>query len=123
MAPQLSGRQKYVVAKSPIHGKGLFSLVFFKKGEVLGKFEGSPAKSDGMHVIYLPCDRKPRWNGLTEKESGIWWKALRIENELKYVNHSFAPNCEAIGRKLVALRNITPGEELTIHYGEAWNED
>lgn len=40
----------------------------------------------------------------------------------RYINHACRPNCEAVLRKgqlvFVALRNITPGEEITLDYGK-----
>jgi SET domain-containing protein len=42
-------------------------------------------------------------------------------NPARWLNHSCAPNCEAdldAGRIwIVALRDLTPGEELTFKYG------
>jgi len=34
-----------------------------------------------------------------------------------------APNAEFLGLDLHATRNIQPGHEVTIHYGEAWEAD
>ncbi|HEX3938812.1 MAG TPA: SET domain-containing protein-lysine N-methyltransferase [Xanthobacteraceae bacterium] len=42
----------------------------------------------------------------------------------RYLNHSCAPNAEAVLRAgkivFVALRAIAPGEEITYHYGEEY---
>jgi SET domain-containing protein len=42
----------------------------------------------------------------------------------RYVNHSCAPNAEAVMRKrkivFVAARTIAPGEEITVDYGEEY---
>lgn len=37
-------QDEFKPGKSPIHGQGLFAQRFFKKGDILGKFEGTPAK-------------------------------------------------------------------------------
>jgi SET domain-containing protein len=43
-------------------------------------------------------------------------------NLARYINHACRPNCEAVLRKgqmvFVALRNIAPGEEITLDYGK-----
>jgi uncharacterized protein len=42
----------------------------------------------------------------------------------RYINHACRPNCEAVLRKgrmmLVALRDIAPGEEITLDYGKEY---
>jgi SET domain-containing protein len=42
----------------------------------------------------------------------------------RYINHACRPNCEAVLRKgemvFVALRHITPGEEITLDYGKEY---
>ncbi len=43
-------------------------------------------------------------------------------NELRYLNHSRDPNAEFRGADLYALRNIQPGQEVTFHYGDEWND-
>ena len=43
-------------------------------------------------------------------------------NELRFVNHSRDPNAEFEGAELYAVRNIQPGHEITLDYGEAWRE-
>jgi len=44
----------------------------------------------------------------------------------RYINHSCRPNAEAVLRKnrivFVALRDIAPGEEITLDYGEEYFE-
>jgi SET domain-containing protein len=44
----------------------------------------------------------------------------------RYVNHSCEPNAEAVMRMrrivFVAVRTITPGEEITVDYGEEYFE-
>lgn len=109
------------VRKSDIHGKGLFAQRSFKAGEKVGEFKGAPAKREGMHVIFIPVEKKEKWSGIIRKEGGQWWKALKIANEFKFLNHSSRPNCEAREIEIVALRNIRPGEEMTIHYGDDWD--
>jgi SET domain-containing protein len=44
-------------------------------------------------------------------------------NALRFLNHSSDPNSEFIGSELHALRNVQPGAEITIHYGDDWEHD
>ncbi len=46
-------------------------------------------------------------------------------NTARFINHSCAPNCEAINIRghiwIVAIRDIEKGEELTYNYGYGWD--
>ena len=47
---------------------------------------------------------------------------IRGENELRFLNHASDPNAELDGLDLYALRNIQPRAEITLHYGDDWDE-
>ena len=98
-------KQVYV-SKSAIHGRGIFAAKTFRSEDLIGVFEGRPTRRDGRHVLWLSDT-----------------EALRVENDLRFINHSAAPNAEARGTELVALRPIKPGNEITIHYGDDWDEE
>lgn len=115
-------RNRLVAQRSRIHGKGLFAADAFRKGELIGRFEGPPAKRDGKFLFLIECRRGENWPGLKEQLWGRWWKGIRVTNILKYANHSNSPNAVADGVYLYALRTIRPGEEITWHYGPDWEE-
>lgn len=94
----------FAVGESPIHGRGLFATRRIRPGTVIGEFRGAKTRRDGPHVLWLSED-----------------EGLRVDNELRYVNHSCAPNAEAQGTLLVAIRNTQRGAEITIHYGGDWD--
>jgi SET domain-containing protein len=94
---------------SPIHGKGLFARRRFRKDAYISTFEGTRTKQDGMHVLWIIDDE--------DNEVGI-----RGENALRFLNHSSKPNAEFRGAGLHAVRNIQPGEEVTFHYGDDWED-
>lgn len=98
------------VLRSPIHGRGLFAKKRIRTGAYIATFEGKRTNENGMHVLWA-LDEEGR-------EFGI-----RGQNELRFLNHSRDPNSEFIGTDLYALRNIQSGAELTIDYGEGWEED
>ena len=98
------------IGVSRIHGKGLFACKRLRNGAYIATFEGEPTDEDGMHVLWLTDE-----NGL---EQGIDGK-----NALRFLNHSLDPNAEFRGADLHATRNIQPGREVTIHYGDAWEDE
>lgn len=89
-------------------GQGVFALRRIHKGEVIGVFDGRvfDTKYDGWtedqlnHVIQISPNQWRDSNGIA-----------------RYLNHSCDPNCGVRGRfKIVTMRNIEPGEELTWDY-------
>jgi len=104
------------VRDSSVHGRGVFATKSIAKGkriiEYVGKrmpWEKASAESDGPHTFLF---------GLEDDDKVI--NAGIGGNESRWINHSCAPNCEAIeenGRIFIyALRNIRPGEELSYDY-------
>ena len=100
---------RVVARKSPVHGKGVFALRRIRKGQYIGTFEGRRTKKDGTYVLWLVHE--------DGSETGI-----RGENALRFLNHSRRPNAELQELDLFATRNIQPGAEIYIDYGEAWDD-
>ncbi|MDD9964810.1 MAG: SET domain-containing protein [Myxococcales bacterium] len=103
--PRIQHHPPVFVAESPIHGRGIFARRRIRNNALIGEFQGRPTRRDGPHVLWI------------SDESG-----LQVENELRFINHSEVPNAEAHGTQLIALRNIQPGVEITMHYGDDWEE-
>ncbi len=97
----------YFVAKSPIHGRGLFAARDIPKNTLIESIEGVPTKRDGSYVIWSDDDRG--------NESGI-----RITNACRFVNHAKKPNAGFFGLELWSVRAIKKGDEITHNYGESW---
>ncbi len=94
----------YEVAKSPIHGMGLFAVRRIEKGEVIGELEGERTDADGMYVLWI------------DEQTGF-----RVTNELRFINHDDEPNaCYYDDLTVVALRDIEAGEEITHDYNADW---
>jgi hypothetical protein len=90
----------YQVAKSPIHGKGVFASRKINEGEIIGLLNTSPASRNGSHVLWITEDQK-----------------VRVHCSLRYVNHSESPNAVYYDTlEVVALRDIEKGEEITHNY-------
>lgn len=98
------------IKPSKIHGLGLFAARAFKKGEIIGHYEGPEVTEDqdGDHVLWIYDEDE-------EREYGV-----DGQNETRYVNHSKKPNVYFNGTELEAIKAIRKGAELTHNYGDAW---
>ena len=104
------------VGKSRIAGQGLFAAQDIKQGtrilpyfgEKISKDESAQRLAQGNVYIFT-------FNAHTDIDGKT------LKNTARYINHSCDPNCEidmttrAIW--IVALRDITAGEELSYNYG------
>jgi len=97
------------VGRSPIHGRGVFARRRLRRGDWLGRFEGRSTSRNGEHVLW--------WRDADDVLRG-----LEVTNALRFLNHSADPNAEIEGLDLIATRNIQPGAEVTIHYGDDWDD-
>ena len=95
------------VLESPIHGNGVFARRPLSTGAFIGEYSGETVDDDSTYVLWI------------EQADGSQ-VGIRATNELRYLNHSLQPNAEFAGPELFALRDIEPGEEITFHYGDAW---
>lgn len=99
---------KAVVHQTKKYGKAVFALKSIKKGEEIASFDGQICDNnfDGWtddlrnHAIQIGKNR--------------WRDSFGIA---RYINHSCDPNCGIKGLyKVVAMRDIEKGEELTWDY-------
>lgn len=95
--------ERVYVARSPIHGRGLFAKRRIRSGSYIGTYEGKPTQRDGTYVLWL----------YDADGSAV---GQRGTNALRFLNHSDAPNAELHELDLYALRAISPDEEITIDY-------
>lgn len=101
-------------------GFGLRTLIPFKKGDFVIEYIGTKRLNKeiedhtGKYLFEInskyTIDGSPRWN------------------IARYINHSCRPNCEVeIGRdqkiKIMAIKNIQAGDELTYDYGEEYFDE
>lgn len=105
------------VRDSAVHGRGVYALQRIPKGKRVIEYKGirvpwekASAQADGPHTFLF---------GLTNGKDVI--DPDIGGNEARWINHSCAPNCEAIeeGNRvfIYALRAIQPSEELFYDYG------
>lgn len=100
---------KIEVRPSPIHGMGVFATTLIRKEERIGRYVGYRTQRDGRYVLWV--------TGRTGK-----WQGYRGYGRLRFLNHDPHPNSEFRGLDLYAVRPIRPGEEITFHYGEEWED-
>lgn len=111
----------FEIRSSAIAGKGAFAIEPIRAGTRLIEYTGErvshevadarydDAEADGSsHIVLFTVDSK------TVIDAGVGG------NDARFINHSCAPNCQAvIVRRRVfidAIRDIAPGEELTYDY-------
>ena len=107
------------IDKSPIHGIGVFSVSGVSAGATVWRFE--PLFDKTIREVDLPrFPEHVQQHILIHAEHFPELGVYRLSSdEDKYMNHSDRPNLQVTQDDfLVALRDIAPGEELTIDYGE-----
>jgi SET domain-containing protein len=107
---------------SPLHGMGVFSKEFIRKGDIVWKFEvGMDVKIHSDKIKTLTDGQKYHIMKFFWKSGDYFYSSCDISN---YVNHSNNPNTaiKNIGEEdekivMEALKDIQEGEELTQDYG------
>jgi SET domain-containing protein len=103
------------IKKSPIEGKGCFSVAQFRRGRRIAEYTG-------QKITNAEANRRARRRRLRICAINSRWSldGSRGGNGTHYINHSCEPN--AYMKILydhilfIALRDIEPGEEITIDY-------
>jgi uncharacterized protein len=110
------------VKKSPINGKGCFATLRFKRGKKIADYTGelitnAEANRRAKRRLLRICAIDSRWS-LDGSLGG---------NGTHYINHSCEPNSFMkilYGHiQFYALRDISPGEEITIDYESTLHSD
>ena len=111
------------IGKSTINGKGCFATVSFRRGKKIAEYMGerisdleAQKRARNRRVLRI-CDIDGRWS----------LDGARGGNGTHYINHSCQPNAymrTLYGHVLFfALRDIKPGEEITIDYEQTLHPD
>jgi SET domain-containing protein len=110
------------VRKSPINGKGCFATLYFPRRKKIADYAGekisnAEAKRRANRRMLRICAIDSKWS-LDGSRGG---------NGTHYINHSCAPNCYMkilYGHiQFYALRDIHPGEEITLDYETTLHSD
>jgi uncharacterized protein len=106
--------KKLYLGRTSGTGEGLFAKVNFKKGNLIFTWEGVLKKGR------YPCYVGSRW---LQIEKCQWIAPLR-NNPDWYINHSYNPNSGIKNSvKIVAMKNIRRGEEVTFDYSTSESEN
>lgn len=104
--------KKVIVKSSPIQGKGVYATVDIKKGNVV-------LEIDDSHVVTDPSKLTKEQNeyDCDYLENG---KVILMQSPEKFINHSCDPSTyvKTINgvRKVLAMRDIKIGDEITYDY-------
>jgi SET domain-containing protein len=116
LAPGLS------IKTSPIEGKGCFSVTHFKARRKIAEYAGE--KITNAEANRRASRRKLRICAINDRWS---LDGSRGGNGTHYINHSCEPNAymKILYNHIlfIALRNIEPGEEITIDYESTLHSD
>jgi len=112
-------RRRFVVRSSGIHGKGVFATTHIPAGTRLIEYKGKRLTEAQVDKRYADDDDPHTF--LFALDDGMVIDATIDGNSARWINHSCAPNCEAVddGDRIFieTLRAIRPGEELSYNYG------
>jgi len=103
-------------ARSAIHGTGAFARRPLKAGTRVIEYVGEVInKKESLRRCELGNQCIFRRDEEYDLDGNVPW------NPARFINHSCAPNCEAISQDgriwIVARRDIAAGEEVTFNYG------
>jgi SET domain-containing protein len=101
--------------RSPIHRFGVFAAAAIEAGTQVWAFTAGVDWEIAPHEFArFPEPYRTILSDWTyETESGMY---VLCGDSAKFMNHSFAPNCEDVAEGTFALRRIEAGEELTCDY-------
>ena len=110
------------VDPSPIDGNGAFAAEAIPKRRKIGEIRGESISVEEARIRATRHERIMIVE-LSDKRAIDFRKS---SDPMRFVNHSCAPNARLyIGQGRVefyALRDIEPGEEITVNYGETHHE-
>ena len=118
------GRKYYIQHCTPAvesgMGKGLKAYMSIKNGAIIGTYLGELKKTP------------PKDSSLTmEAKKGFYIDTKEKSNLLRFINHGYSRNCEAVKRVIdghntlwvISLEPISSGSFLSIHYHrKSYNE-
>jgi len=115
---------KLQLKNSPLQGKGLFAISPIKKDEIVVDFEhgnGQYVSGEKFNEVYsLDFDY-----GL-QVDDDLFFAAMENAEveDADFINHSCEPTCGIKDKlKIVAIRDIEPGEEITFDYAMSESSD
>lgn len=115
---KIKPKRRFVVRNSGIHGKGVFATTRIPARTRLIEYKGERLTEAQVDKRYAHDDNPHTF--LFALDDGMVIDATNGGNSARWINHSCAPNCEAVddGDRIYieTLRAIRPGEELSYNY-------
>lgn len=118
--------KKIEVRNSPIHGKGVFSLVPFAKGEKIIEYKGERIDWETAELRHPHDPSQPNHTFYFSLENNLVIDGGVKGNDARWINHACRPNCEAreiedkkgkISVFVFARKAIAVNQELFYDYG------
>jgi SET domain-containing protein len=111
----------FEIRRSPIQGLGAFATRPIGKGTRLIEYTGERITTDEADARYPDDESQARHHTfLFAIDDDVVIDAAVDGNEARFINHSCAPNCDAVIDDariwIEAIRDIAPGEELAYDY-------
>ena len=111
------------IKKSSLHGLGCFATVRFLKGNRIAEYAGEKiSRKEAMRRMKRPDGKR-----ISELEADWYIDGGVDGNQTQYINHSCDPNADAFvisgSLFIFALREIEPGEEITVDYLNSFEQD
>jgi SET domain-containing protein len=109
------------VRRSGVHGKGVFALQDIAEGEVVAEYVGEIISWDEAQDRHPHDPAQPNHTFYFHVDADRVIDANYGGNASRWINHACEPNCETDEQNgrifIMALRDITAGEELNYDYG------
>ena len=113
-------RRRFVIRKSPIHGRGVFALTHIPQHTRIIEYKGERISQEEADERYSEAHENSPHTMLFEVNDRLVIDATHKGNSARWINHSCAPNCEIEDENerifIESRRDIRPGEELTYDY-------
>jgi SET domain-containing protein len=111
------------VMKSPIHGLGCFATARFPKNSAIAEYAGERiTRTEAMQRMSRFGVKR-----ISELDADLYIDGSVEGNDSQYINHSCEPNADVfiIDSFMIvfALREIVPGEEITVDYLNSFEQD
>ena len=118
--------RKIVVRQSRVHGKGVFALVDIPRGTQIIEYKGERITWAQAMKRHPHDPENPNHTFFFDIDDDRVIDGGRLGNSARWINHSCAPNCEAVDDKgrifIEAIRHIKPGQELNYDYNLQFEE-
>ena len=116
----------FEIRRSPVHGLGGFATRHIPAGVRLIEYAGERITSAESETRYPDVPGGCHHTFLFAIDDEVVVDASVAGNDARFLNHSCAPNCDAVideGRIWIeTLHDIEPGEELVYDYAYILNE-